>query len=115
MTPNGILLLTSHFFFPKHAYPHDYWRFTSDGILSLLKDFPRRYGAEGGLRLFPHTVVGLAGGGGLDDGDWERYVKAVGDWVKYGATSWKERMLNVFPPLLAQLSYERYARMERSK
>ena len=115
MKPNGILLLTSHFYFPKHAYPYDYWRFTSDGILALLKDFPHRYAAEGGLRLFPHTVVGLGGGGELDDATWERYVKAVDDWLKRGATSWKERMLNLFPPVLAQMSYERYARMERSQ
>jgi SAM-dependent methyltransferase len=115
MTANGILLLTSHLFFPKHAYPYDYWRFTSDGILSLLKDFPHHHAAEGGLRLFPHTVVGLAGGGELDDGIWEKYVGAVDDWLEHGATSWKERMFSVLPPVLAQLSYERYARMKRSQ
>jgi SAM-dependent methyltransferase len=115
MAPHGMLLLTTHFFFPKHAYPYDYWRFTSEGILSLLKDFPHRYAAEGGLRLFPHTVVGVAGDRELDDRQWERYVKAVDDWLKRGATSWKERMLSLLPPLLGQLSYERYAKMERSQ
>ena len=114
LAPDGILLLTSHFYFPKHAYPHDYWRFTSDGVASLLKDFPYRYAAEGGLRLFPHTVVGLAGGGGLEKRQWERCVKAVDDWLKHGATSWKERMLNLFPPVLAQITYQHYAKMERS-
>ena len=115
LAPNGILLLTSHFFFPKHAYPYDYWRFTSDGILSLLKDFPHRHAGEGGLRLFPHTVVGLAGGRGLDARQWERSVRAVDDWLRRGATSWKERTLNLLPPVLAQLSYERYAKVERSR
>lgn len=115
LAPDGMVLLTSHFFFPKHAYPYDYWRFTSDGIASLLKDFPRHHAGEGGLRLFPHTVVGLAAGREVDDRQWDRYVKAVDGWLKRGATSWKERTLNVLPPVLAQLSYERYAKMERSK
>ncbi len=114
LAPDGILLLTSHFFFPKHAYPYDYWRFTSDGVLSLLKDFSYRHAGESGLRLFPHTVLGLAGGADLDPRRWERSVKAVDDWLKRGATSWKERTLNMLPPVIAQLSYERYAKMERS-
>jgi SAM-dependent methyltransferase len=115
LAPNGVLLLTSHFYFPKHAYPYDYWRFTSDGILALLKNFPRRYADEGGLRLFPHTVVGLAGGAELEPEKWEACVKAVKGWLKHGATSWKERMLNLFPPAMAEVAYERYAKMERPR
>jgi SAM-dependent methyltransferase len=114
LTPDGIVLLTSHFFFPKHAYPYDYWRFTSDGIASLLKDFPHHYAAEGGLRLFPHTVVGAAGGAGLEARQWDRTVKAVEGWLKHGATSWKERALSLLPPVVAQISYERYAKIEHS-
>ena len=113
LKPNGILLLTSHFFFPKHAYPYDYWRFTSDGLRSLLRDFPFQHAAEGGLRRFPHTVVGLAGGAALEACQWHRSVNAVDGWLKHGATTWKERMLGVLPPVIGQLSYERYARVER--
>jgi hypothetical protein len=115
MKPNGILLLTSHFFFPKHAYPYDYWRFTSDGLRSLLRDFPFQHAAEGGLRLFPHTVVGLGGGAALEAHQWDRSVKAVDGWLKQGATTWKERMLAVLPPVIGQLSYERYTKVERGK
>ena len=115
MKPNGILLLTSHFFFPKHAYPYDYWRFTSDGLRSLLRDFPFQHAAEGGLRLFPHTVVGLGGGAALEAHQWDRSVKAVDEWLKQGATTWKERMLAVLPPVIGQLSYERYTKVERGK
>jgi SAM-dependent methyltransferase len=114
LAPNGILLLTSHFYFPKHAYPYDYWRFTSDGIASLLKDFPNHHAAEGGLRLFPHTVVGVAGGAELGAQQWNSTVKAVDGWLKHGATSWKERAFNLLPPAVAQIMYERYAKIEHS-
>lgn len=35
----GILLLTTRFIFPIHDAPHDYFRFTRYGLLSLVKDF----------------------------------------------------------------------------
>ena len=67
------------------------------------------------MRLFPHTVVGLAGGRGLDDAAMgSERASAVDEWLKHGATSWKERILKLLPPVLAQMSYERYAKVERS-
>jgi SAM-dependent methyltransferase len=113
LAPNGILLLTCPFFFPKHAYPFDYWRFTSDAILSLLQDFPHSYAGEAGLRLFPHTIVGLAGGSAVDTECWDRTVGAVDDWLRRGSTSWKERALNLLPPVLAQIVYEHYAGLDQ--
>ena len=109
LAPDGVLLLTTHFFFPIHQHPADYWRFTADGVDSLLKDFPYRYAAEGGLRLFPHSVVGLAGGPALAPRKWKSSVEAVDEWVRLGATSWKERAMNILPPILVQRGYKRYA------
>ena len=109
--PDGILLLTTHFFFPIHQHPADYWRFTADGVDSLLKEFPYRYAAEGGLRLFPHSVVGLAVV--LHSAKrWESSVEAVDEWVRLGATSWKERAMNILPPILVQRGYKRYAKLD---
>jgi hypothetical protein len=109
MAADGVLLLTSHFFFPIHQFPSDYWRFTAQGISALLADFHFSYAGEAGLRLFPHTVVGLAGGPGVAPENWRRLSQAVEDWQREGATSWKERALSLLPPVLVQRGYERYA------
>jgi SAM-dependent methyltransferase len=112
---DGVLLLTTHFFFPIHRFPADYWRFTADGIRALLKDFPRSHAQEGGLRLFPHTTVGLAGGADLDAARWQGYVGAVDEWLKHGANTWKERTLASLPPVLSERLYYRYARVGSSQ
>jgi len=109
MAADGVLLLTSHFFFPIHQFPSDYWRFTAQGISALLTDFHFSYAGEAGLRLFPHTVVGLAGGPGVTPENWRCLSQAVQDWQREGATSWKERALSFLPPVLVQRGYERYA------
>ena len=115
VAPDGLLLLTTHFFFPIHQHPSDYWRFTADGIDSLLKPFPFRHAAEGGLRLFPHSVVGLAGGPALEEKQWDASVKAVDEWVRLGASSWKERAMDVLPPILVERAYQRYAKLDSRK
>jgi SAM-dependent methyltransferase len=109
MKPDGVLLLTSHFFFPIHQFPSDYWRFTAEGIASLLSEFGSSYGGEAGLRLFPHTVVGLAGGPKVSPERWQRLSAVVRQWQADGATSWKEHALNLLPPALVQRGYKRYA------
>lgn len=108
MAPNGLLLLTSHFFFPIHQFPSDYWRFTAQGIATLLADFEHSYAVEAGLQLFPHTVVGLAGRSRVETKDWDRLCRAVNTWCREGATSWKERAMNLLPPILVQRGYRRY-------
>ena len=114
--PDGLLRLTTHFFFPIHAHPVDYWRFTADGVDSLLKEFPFRYAVEGGLRLFPHSVVGLAGGPALEEQQWDSTVKAVDEWIRLGASSWKERAMDLLPPILvAERGYRRYAKLDSRK
>jgi SAM-dependent methyltransferase len=109
LAPDGVLLLTTVFLFPIHPYPADYWRFTAEGVAALLKDFDRSHTGEAGLRLLPHTVVGLAGGPSVDPESWRRLSRAVDDWLREGATSWKERALAWLPPILLQRGYERYS------
>ncbi len=38
LRPGGLLLLTTVLTHPKHASPHDYFRFTDDGLRSLSQD-----------------------------------------------------------------------------
>ncbi len=111
LAPAGVLLLTTHFFFPIHKFPSDYWRFTAEGISAVLDEFGHSHSGEAGLRLFPHTVVGLAGGPDIELETWRRLSRVVDEWLREGATSWKERAMSVLPPILAQRVYERYTKM----
>jgi hypothetical protein len=109
LAPDGVVLMTTVFFFPIHPFPNDYWRFTAQGMASLMSDFDKVHTGEGGLRLFPHTVVGLAGGPDVDPEAWRKLTKTVDDWLERGSTSWKERALALLPPHLLQWAYERHS------
>jgi SAM-dependent methyltransferase len=109
LAPDGVLLMTTVFFFPIHPFPDDYWRFTAQGLASLMNQFNRVHTGEAGLRLFPHTVAGLAGGPEVDPAAWRRLTTTVDDWLRNGSTSWKERALAVLPPRLLQAAYERHS------
>lgn len=39
LKPNGLLFLSTHGNWPVHGSPHDYWRWTSDGLEKLLANF----------------------------------------------------------------------------
>jgi len=109
LAPDGVLLMTTVFFFPIHPFPDDYWRFTAQGIASLMNEFDKVHTGEGGLHLFPHTVVGLAGGPAVDPDVWRKLTTTVDEWLRVGSTSWKERALAVLPPRLLQWAYERHS------
>jgi SAM-dependent methyltransferase len=36
--PDGLLILSTHGYWQYHPDPTDYWRWTSDGLIKLLKD-----------------------------------------------------------------------------
>ncbi len=57
--PGGFLLLSSVLDFPIHDHPHDYWRFTPDGLRSLLQPFADQVVVAVGPADFPHTVAGI--------------------------------------------------------
>lgn len=44
LKPGGMFAITTRGInFPKHGYPHDYWRFTLDSMRLLLKDLKNVY------------------------------------------------------------------------
>lgn len=56
----GLFICTSHFYFPIHEYPHDYWRFTPAAFESLFKSFtPIIIDYLEVIPRFPHTVLGI--------------------------------------------------------
>src|SRR5438034_829214 len=60
LAPGGILIMTSVMYFPIHAYPSDYWRFTPEAFVTLAERFEAVVVESAGLTDFPHTVVACA-------------------------------------------------------
>jgi hypothetical protein len=71
----GIAIYTSVMYFPIHAYPNDYWRFTPESFRALAEPFAKKAIFYGGPVDFPHTVCGIAGKSGVDGGA----IRAVAD------------------------------------
>jgi len=58
LRPEGVLILTTVLNFRIHSQP-DYWRFTPEGMLSLLRPFASSLVATLGHPKFPHTLFGV--------------------------------------------------------
>lgn len=58
--PDGFVVVTTPFAFPIHSYPNDYWRFTPEGLRSLLHSFGTVHVDAVGDALSPHLVFGVA-------------------------------------------------------
>lgn len=111
LKPGGLLLMSSVWYFPIHAYPDDYWRFTASGFSTLLQDFHSLSVGMCGLKRLPHTVFGVASKGPIDPAD-ERAIQAAAEaWMRHGSRSWKETMLEVAPPVLLIPAYDLFLRV----
>jgi SAM-dependent methyltransferase len=60
LRPGGVCAVTSVMWFPIHAYPHDYWRFTPEGLRLLLSPFDYLWARGVGHPLLPTQVVAVA-------------------------------------------------------
>lgn len=59
----GVCVVSSVMFFPVHGYPSDYWRFTPEGLRTLLSRFDDVWVCGVGHPELPMQVVGLAAKG----------------------------------------------------
>jgi SAM-dependent methyltransferase len=113
LRPGGVVVMTSHFYFPIHGYPDDYWRFTGSGFRELLAPFETMAVATAGLAVVPHTAVGVGMRAPRDPALMARLTAAMQHWVRWEATTWKERMLSVLPPVLVGSAYAALQRVTR--
>jgi SAM-dependent methyltransferase len=60
LQPGGLLAISSVMFFPIHAHPWDYWRFTPEGFAKLLAPFESSFVMAHGYELLPEGVYGIA-------------------------------------------------------
>lgn len=111
LRPDGVIVVTTVFFFPIHAYPSDYWRFTDQALEVLLEDFDRVDARSIGLRLLPHSTVALAGGPEVTDDRWRDLTEVLDRWTTRGATSWKETALATVPPAVLGAGYTGFQRL----
>jgi SAM-dependent methyltransferase len=130
LKPGGLVLITSHLYFPLHPCPDDFWRFTSQGLESLATHAeltavfaqPLRVG-QAGISVLPHTVVLLATRLPSDPGT---FVDADGlnlpaldvalvvdAWLRRGAQTWRERVFNLLPPVAVAPAYRLLQRIDR--
>ncbi len=108
LRPGGIVLLTSHMYFPIHAHPDDYWRFTKSGFSVLLEPYEIICVESAGMVKLPHTIVGVAGKPPIDP-ELKRALEAVvRSWVSTHANSWKERILAALPPAVLVPAYDAF-------
>jgi SAM-dependent methyltransferase len=79
----GLCVVSSVMFFPVHGYPHDYWRFTPQGLRLLLEPFDDVWACGVGHPELPMQVVALAAKGrslGLFDDPFETVAEAQRQW-----------------------------------
>lgn len=79
----GVCVLSSVMFFPVHGYPHDYWRFTPEGLRLLLEPFDDVWAAGVGHPELPMQVVAVAAKGralGLGETPFATLTAAQREW-----------------------------------
>lgn len=59
LRPGGVVAVSSVMFFPIHAHPWDFWRFTPEGFAQLLAPFEQRLVLAHGYEPLPETVFGV--------------------------------------------------------
>ena len=59
LRPGGLLAISSLMFFPIHAHPWDFWRFTPEGFARLLEPFESSLVVAQGWDLMPDGVFGI--------------------------------------------------------
>jgi SAM-dependent methyltransferase len=60
LRPDGVLLVSSPFYFHIHLHPNDYWRFTPEALRLLLFDYPSKIIGTHGPRTRPTGVWSVA-------------------------------------------------------
>ncbi|MGI8663296.1 MAG: class I SAM-dependent methyltransferase [Acidimicrobiales bacterium] len=82
LKPGGLLAISSLMFFPIHAHPWDYWRFTPEGFELLLEPFESKLVVAQGWEFMPEGVFGVAvkGPAELSPGQLPRTMNIARHW-----------------------------------
>jgi hypothetical protein len=111
LKPGGMAIFTSVMYFPIHAYPSDFWRFTPEGFRVLGEPFEHTLIESAGLAGFPHSVVAACVKGELDEARRARLAGALLTWKRQHSQTWKELAALMLPPVLAVPLYDAFTRL----
>lgn len=105
LSPTGVSVISSVMNFPIHEHPSDYWRFTPEGLKSLLKPFPVSFSYAAGDEHFPHTVVSVAfkASSNLPAKFKEHMDQWEKRWKLENGNTIRERLKLLLPPVLSDL------------
>jgi len=67
LKPGGVAVLTSVMFFPIHAHPWDFWRFTPEGFALLVEPFETSLTFAVGMDVLPEGVFAIGVKGPFED------------------------------------------------
>lgn len=100
LRPGGLVVVSSVMYFPIHDYPNDFWRFTPEGLKSLLAAYDPRFVGSAGDEVYPHTVVGI----GFKDAsvDIQQFVARYQEWSRE-QKSWRPGLKLIAPPYMLYL------------
>ncbi len=82
---DGILVVTTPFDFPIHNHPHDYWRFTPQGMTSLLHPFGEVFVDAIGDPDNPSSVLAVASPGQIPAAEFETFRRALAQQQQFWA------------------------------
>ena len=94
LKPGGVLAISSLMFFPIHAHPWDYWRFTPEAFELLLEPFESRLVIAQGYSLLPEGIFGIGVKGPFPDLGPERLPRTY-----RSAQTWGEGQAVDFGPI----------------
>ena len=113
LVPGGVVIMSSVWFFPIHAYPDDFWRFTDSAFRELLRDYEVVRATIHGMETMPHTVLAVAIKQPVNPELATSLAGVVDDWSAADATSWKERVLEWLPMRVLVPLYRVFLRLRR--
>ena len=112
LKPGGMVVLSTVLDFRIHDSPADYWRFTPDGLKSVMKPFSSVFVGSVGRESFPHTVIAIGVKGSKLS--LERFLPRFEEWKiawkNPKGKSWKDVAYLFVPPILLGLD-RRIARL----
>jgi SAM-dependent methyltransferase len=91
LKPDGVLLVSSPFFFRIHNYPEDYWRFTPAAFEVVLEEYSNKIIGWHGPKQRPANVWAFAGREHyprVTAEQFANYQRLLGVYAREPATSW---------------------------
>ncbi len=100
MADDGLLMVSVPMNIRIHGSPHDYWRFTPQGLDVLLKRFPHRFIGHVGSLDYPDNIVAVVSKSPLPLDNfktaiaaWQRRWRPLGDRVSHAISPWSNLVL----------------------